>query len=139
MNAKTKDFKATSFSMPGPINLSDEPAKSAGRRFASDRDWKKIGPNGVSPDAQSAVVTKPNLPMLPRGGTKSHPNLDVKSEASKSPVGNGSVIGAPKSGEKNLSAAVKNQMPTKWFKKGYSKDTPSTLPSGGRLARKWEL
>lgn len=139
MNSKTKDFKASSLSMPSPIAFSDEPARSAGRKFAHERSWKKIGPNGVAPDAQAAVVTKPNLPALPRGGTKSHPGLSAKSEPAPATYGAGSAkIGTPVSGAKNLSADPTGNMPKKWTGK-YTKDTPSSLPSGSRLARKWEL
>lgn len=108
--------------------------------MASDtRTWKKLGANATSPDAQSAVVTKPNLPMLPRGGTKSHPNLDMKSEATPVTYGNSKMVGAPKSGDKNLSDS-KDELPKKWTKQGYDMDVPSSLGSAApRLKRKWEI
>jgi hypothetical protein len=140
MNKATSKFKATGFGKPSVINYSDAPAKSAGRKFASDtRTWSKIGADGMSPDAQSKVITKPNLPMLPRGGTKSHPGLSAKQEKTPVTYGNSTMVGAPKSGDLNLSDS-KDELSKKWHKQGrYSMDTPSSLPKGGRLARKWEL
>lgn len=138
MNAKTSKFKASSLATPSVIPYSDEPAKSAGRKFAHERSWKAIGPAGMAPDAQKQVVTKANLPKLPSGGTKSHPGLSAKSEPAPATYGAGSAqIKAPKSGEKNLSNL--QGLPVKWHKQGYDKDAPASLPSGSRLAKKWEL
>lgn len=134
---------ATSFSHFKPINKSGENAHTSADKDimgGDERDWKKIGPNRTSPDAQKRMITKPNLPMLPRGGTKSHPNLSVRKSTASPAYGGGEMVGAPKSGEGVVGPADLGAAHQKWHKKGYDMDVPSSLGSTApRLKKKWEL
>lgn len=68
--------------------------------------------------------------------TNSH-NVPARKEMASPTYGNDTMVGQPKSGEDRLSPAVKNEVPKSWKKKGYSNDTPSSLPAGN-LKSKWE-
>ena len=134
---------ATSFSHFKPTNKSGENAHTPASKDmmgGSERNWKKIGPNRTSPDAQKPVVTKPNLPMLPKGGTKSHPGLSVRKSSATPAYGpGGGMIGAPKSGATATGPADLGAAHTKWHNKGYDMNVPSTLGSDApRLKKKWE-
>lgn len=133
---------ATSFGHFKKISKSGENAHTSASKDmmgGSERDWKKLGANNTSPDAQKSVVTKPNLPMLPKGGTKSHPSLSTRKSSASPSYGNSTMIGQPKSGEGVVGPADLGGAHVKWHKKGYDMDVPSTLGSNApRLKKKWE-
>lgn len=134
---------ATSFSHFKPIRKSGENAHTPASKDVmggSEREWKKIGPDRTSPDAQKRKVTKPNLPMLPKGGTKSHPNLSTRKSSATPAYGpDTDMIGQPQSGNMTLGPADLGGAHKKWHKKGYDMDVPSTLGSDApRLKKKWE-
>ena len=65
------------------------------------------------------------------GSTSTHPMLSVKSSEAGPTYGPGAkMLGTPKSGEKNLSPAVSEQMPVHWSKRGYRMDAPSSESAG---------
>lgn len=132
---------ATDFGHYKPIRKSGDSAHTSSSKDVmggSERGWKKMGPNRTAPDAQKSVVTKPNLPMLPKGGTKSHPGLSTRKSSASPAYGGGSMVGAPKSGE-SIGPADMSGAHKKWHKKGYDMNVPSTLGSDApRLKKKWE-
>jgi len=134
---------ATSFTHFKPTRKSGENAHTPASKDLMggvEREWKRLGPNHTSPDAQKRHVTKPNLPMLPKGGTKSHPSLSVRKETASPSYGpSAGMIGAPKSGDTVLGSPDLGAAHTKWHKKGYDMEVPSTLGSDApRLKKKWE-
>lgn len=133
MDKAHQDFSATPVNHFKPVGLSDAPAKSAGKKFLSDRPQRKATSMNMQP-----VTPKSKPEAIPARGTKSHKNLMAKAEIAGPAYGpKGIMVGAPKSGDLTMSDDASGSLPKKWHKKGYSKDTPSALPAGSRLARKW--
>lgn len=77
------------------------------------RSWKM-----TSPMHKAATPASEAWDPIP-GSTQTHPLLGVKSEEASGHVGDGKMKHAPKSGEKTLSAAIKNETPKPWTKRGY--------------------
>lgn len=134
MNSKTANFKATSMAFPSAIAKSDEPARSAGKKMASDKQWHGANPTYGN---SKMVPTSPVLKAIPKGGTKSHPSLSAKSEKRGPTYGNSTMVGAPKSGDLTLKAKASG-MPKSWKSSGYSMETPSTL-SKPKMKSKWSM
>jgi hypothetical protein len=133
MNSKTSSYKATPMSRWQPIDKSDEPAKSAGQKMKSDKPWKAANPTYGN---STMVPTSPVLKAIPKGGTKSHPNLKAKTEIAGPTYGNSKMVGQPKSGDLTLGSAA-DKLPSKWNKKNkYSMSVPAAVT--GRLKSKWE-
>jgi hypothetical protein len=87
------------------------------------RAWKRAGDKmTVTPDAAA-------IDPIP-ASTNTHPSLGVKSSEASGFVGDGKLVGAPKTGEKTFSNDPKDSRPVKWHKRGYSMDAPSTEGSG---------
>ena len=137
MDAEHKDFKATPMSHFKVTPHSDDAAHSAGKKMKSDKPWMPA----TSPKASGLNDPDEALPAIPANGTSSHPGIKEKEEILSPAYGSGSpMIPQPHSGKATQSKAVKNQMPSKWSKKGYDMNVPSTLPAGGAdsLKSKWE-
>ena len=137
MDAEHKDFKATPMSHFKPVKFSDEAAHSAGKKMKSDKPWMPA----TSPKASGLNDPDEALPAIPANGTSSHPSIKAKEEVLSPAYGEGApMLGQPESGAATQSRAVKNEMPKKWLKKGYSMNVPSSLPDAGAdgLKSKWE-
>jgi hypothetical protein len=125
---KSKDWVSTPYSHSGQV------AKS--RTGSGD-----LKHNGTRKEKMTSVshfkATSADEALSPiPARTKSH-NLDTKMEPAPATYGDANMIGQPKSGEKNLSPAV-DKLPSRWPKRGYRMDVPSTLGSDApRLAKKW--
>lgn len=127
-----KKERKTPYDYSSPVNLSDATTRSAGRKFASDKNWG--GP--TSPTHSKPTSADEALDAIP-GATKSHPSLSAKQEMRGGMNGDGKKMMAPKSGELTLSPDAAHSVPRRWHKRGFSMETPSTV--SGRLAKKWEL
>ena len=130
-----KNWQATPYDHDG-LNDHSSSGRSEGKSSNSRGHAHPTRSEKMTPVSHKAATPASEAWDPIPGSTQTHPLLGVKSEEMSGHVGDGRMVGAPKSGQKTLSMDAKNSQAKPWHKRNYDMQGGHGVATGGGTMRK---